>query len=290
MPSMDMSSFSPPNPNQGRTTGTRLRQNASSPYQGGLQTNFNNTSISHNGGFGGGGYTDYNNAGSDDPDVMEAQRLTNESADAGNVGVDHRANQALINKYKARIGLKNSLAERIAGQNQELGMAKDSVSSAANTALDQGTRNTRQNFNQRGLLYSGMREGGEQAVRGAVAGQYARGMAGAERDVANSTDSAKAAYAAVDLENQQETLKMANSAFDTAHANNIARLQAMQQLGQGVGQGVGQAAGSIAGSYYGGGNNNSNTLSKPQMGSQYGGYDPYNADRYSGLLSGGRTF
>lgn len=237
----DNYNFAPPKVDRG-TTPTRR---AGTAYQGGLQTNFANNSTRSTYGMNRGQINNYDTSTSSDPDVIEAQRLTNESADPNNVGVDHRFNQALINKYKSRIGLKNSLAERIASSKQELGMAKDSVSGAANQALDEGTRNTRHNFNQRGLLYSGMREGGEQSVRGAVAGQYAKGMAGAERDVANSNDAAKAAYAAVDLENQQETLKMANAAFDTAHANNIARLQAMQQLGQGVGY----AGGLLAGNY-----------------------------------------
>lgn len=240
---------------------------SSNPYQGGLQTEFSNTAIRgpRTGNF------NYDSSGANDQDVRGAQKYQN-MIDNPNEGSDYNSDNANLQMYKSRIGLKNSLAERIAHGNMELQDEKDSVVDSANQALDSGTRNTRQNYNQRGLLYSGMREGGEQAVRGAVAGQYARGMAGAERDVANSVQGAKNAYAAVDLANQQEQLKMANAAFDTAHANNIARLQAMQQLGAGVGYAGGQIAG-----YYANRKQvenptsgwNPQELQQPQMGSQY---------------------
>lgn len=253
---------------QGRTQ--NMGQGPQGSYAGGLPTDFNSRYSSDPNNV----YRDYSS--SSDSDVRQAQRLTNENASAAaglNDGVDSQANQAMIDMYKGRIGMKNTLAQQIASSPQQLQMQKDQVTGATNRALDQGTRNTRQNFNSRGLLYSGMREGGEQAVRGAVAGQYGRGMAGAERDNANSVSAAQNAYAAVDLANQKDAMDKANAAFDTASANNIARLQAMQQLGAGVGQ----SAGMIAGSYGRTPSQNpmsgfqpmSSQMQMPQMGSQY---------------------
>ncbi len=223
------------------------------PYQGGLQTDFNPNYTYQDTNLGGGRRIRTPNYGvanpSGDADVAGAQQMTNEMEAARrgeNQGVDFATNQAKLDLYRSRIGIKNSLAERIARGGQDLESEKDDINAVGAQALDSGTRNTRRNYNSRGLLYSGMREGGEQSVRGAVSSQLARGMAGAERDVRGSTDAAKAAYASVGLANQQENLKQANAAFDTAHANNIARLQAMQQLGQGVGYAGGMAYGSLS--------------------------------------------
>lgn len=279
---------------------------AQQPYQGNLQTNFNPdynyTKRMGTGGTGtgvGGGsapmYQPQRNDhfSSNDPDVRESQRLTNEMDDARtgrNQGVSFAEDQAKLDMYRGRIGMKNSLAERIAQSQGMLGNAVDDINLEGSAALDSGVKNTKRNFNQRGLLYSGMREGGEQQVRGAVAGQLAKGIAGARRDSANSTAAAKSAYGAVDLANQQESLRQANMAFDTANANNIARLQAMQQLGHGVGY----AGGMIAGEYTG-----RNTTSKPTADSGGGGIgtrareqmqasysSPYNYDFASGGYGG----
>ncbi len=222
---------------------------SNSPYRGGLQTSFTGDQAGvYQGYWGGGGGTSYG-AKSDDPDVLEAQRLTNEnwaSAHGQNEGVNAAYNNSLINKYATRIGLKNNLSDEINQAPDQLNQAQDQNKLAAGQAVGQGLKNTRENFNSRGLLYSGAREGGEQAVQSAGASQLARSMAGTKQDSENSVKSAKAAYASVDLANQQDTLNRANQAFDTANQNNIARLQAMQQLGSGVGQ----AVGTIAGSYY----------------------------------------
>lgn len=182
----------------------------------------------------------------DDPDVAGAMRAGWELQNR-NAGTSGAEQTALLRMYQSRIGLKNTLGERIAKAPYELQMAKDLVNQTGSEALQEGTKNTRQNYNSRGLLYSGMRQGGEQKVRGAVAAQTARGIAGAERDVANTVSAAKNAYMNIGLQQQQEQLQAANQAFEVASANNIARLQAMQQLGQGLGS----AAGMIYGNYWG---------------------------------------
>ncbi len=158
-------------------------------------------------------------------------------------GMDTNESQALYNMYLGRIGEKNSLAEQIAGSDDQLNKAQDLNKATAGSALDQGLKNTRQNYSGRGLLYSGMRQGAEQGVKSGVASQLSSSMTGTARDAANSKMAAQNAYMSVDLANQQDTLNKSNQAFDTASANNIARLQAMQQLGSGLG--------SAAGAYFG---------------------------------------
>lgn len=216
--------------------------NKLNPYQTNLPTNFDN--------FTGEGsldrYNDVNKQYGSDSDVSGALRAGWELQNK-NAGTSGAEQQALLNMYRTRIGIKNELGSQIASNPEQLQMAKDNLNQSAGAALEQGTRNTRQNFNSRGLLYSGMRQGGEQSVRGAVAGQLASGTAAAERGAKTSLEAAKSAYASVDLANQQEALKMAHDAFDTANANNIARLQAMQTLGEGVGR----STGLLAGNYYG---------------------------------------
>ncbi len=212
-------------------------------FQGGLQTEFHGSSGGVDLGY------DVNDYGAtqNDTDVMNLQRLVNDdySGTHGNQGVDFGANSAQENVLRSRIGMKNSLAEQIAGSGDQLSKAQDINKATAGSALDQGLKNTRQNYSGRGLLYSGMRQGAEQGVKAGVASQLSSAMTGTARDAANSKMAAQNAYASVDLASQQENLTRANQAFDTASANNIARLQAMQQLGSGLGS----AAGSLYGDY-----------------------------------------
>ncbi len=227
---------------QGLLTGTPRQQGSTTnPYRGGLQTNFQDTTLHES--FDGGDRTTYNTSLSSDPDVRQAQSLSNQLAHP-NEGMDQGAMGAQLNMLKGRIGIKNSLGETIGANATQESNAEQNVKEQAHATLGQGLSNTRNNYNSRGLLYSGMREGGEQAVRGAVAGQMASGLAGTKQDYANSLSTAQNAYASVDLANQQDTLNRANQAFDTANQNTIARAQAMQQLGGGVGMAIGTIAGS----------------------------------------------
>jgi hypothetical protein len=220
------------------------------PYQGGLQTNFTNQSayIAPAGFRGGESGYNYNTGNSSDADVNAAQYLTNEMGNAAagkDSGVDSAADQAQLNMYEGRIVEKNSLSDAI-NQNPALeAQAEDTDRSAANSSLASGVKNTQQNYNNRGLLYSGMRQGGEDSVREGVASQMASNLAGTKSDYANSLTSAKNAYASVDLANAQDQIDRSNAAFDTANQNNIARLQAQQQLGEGLGKAVGGVMGSM---------------------------------------------
>ncbi len=221
-----------------------------SPYRGGLTTDFRAPTAQSGQYAGGAGYGSpiaqgkYAAAFSDsDSDVRGAANAYAEMTN-GNAGTSHDEQQALYNMYSGRIGEKNSLAESIAGSDDMLKRSQDQNKLAAGEAVGEGLRHTRENYNSRGLLYSGAREGGEQKVRSAGAGQLAASMTGTARDAANLKASQQAAYMSVDLANHEDTIKRASEAFDTASANNIARLQAMQQLGNGIGQAAGAWAGS----------------------------------------------
>lgn len=160
-------------------------------------------------------------------------------AGAGRPDVARSALANLEAKDTTRRGLVAGI-ESIPGQYQE---EVDLLKGEANRALGTGLSNTRKNFNKRGLLYSGLREGGEQSVKSGVASALASGMAGMTRDYQNLLDQRKQAIASLGLQNQQAQLEAANQAFEMTQRNNVARAQAFQQLGQGVGYGAGLYAG-----------------------------------------------
>ncbi len=222
-----------------------MNSQQSGPYRGGLLTDYRGSADTF---VAGGDAVMKNNAalGDADSDVRGAAAAQNQldSETQGNTGVSNAEQMALLNMYKGRIGLKNSLSEQIGGADDMVKQEQDLERAAAGSAVGQGIKTTRQNYNGRGLLYSGMREGGEQNIRQAGAAQLASSMASSAREGANAKSAAQNAYASVDLANQQEMLQRSNEAFDTANANSIARRQAMQQLGAGLGA----AAGSFAGS------------------------------------------
>lgn len=192
-----------------------------------------------------GTFYDYSN--DSDSDVRELQRIQNETsaARAGlDRGVDYAKNQAIIDSLKSRIALKNQLGSSIRGNADMEGRAEEGIRNNANAALDSGVKGTRQNYNSRGLLYSGMRQGSEQSVRGSVAAKMGSDLASTKREYANLAEQQKAAYASIGLAQQKEKVDAANQAFDTVSRNQIAKLQAYQQLGSGVGRAVGYMYGS----------------------------------------------
>ncbi len=230
----------------------------SGPYRGGLLTNFGDNDTSRAA------------AADSDPDVAGAAAAMGQMTH-GDSGTNHNEQAALYNTYLGRIGEKNTLANQIQSEPGLLNQEQDLNKSVSGQAMGQGLKNTRQNYNNRGLLYSGAREGGEEAVKTQGASNLAQAMAGTARDSANRTSTAQNAYAAVDLASAQDQLNRATNAFDTANANNIARTQAMQQLGSGLGQ----AAGTIAGSW-----GNTTPAVSPTT-----GWQPEQLQR-TGLLSG----
>jgi hypothetical protein len=211
-------------------------------------------------------FYDYSN--DSDADVRRLQQLQNTLSarrKGYEQGISTPGTLAEIDALKARIGLKNSLGSSIRSNTDQEMRAENSLRDDANSALDAGVKNTRQNYNNRGLLYSGLRQGGEQQVRGSVAAKLGGDLADTKRSYTSLADAQKAAYASIGLQQQQQKVDQANQAFDTVQKNQIAKLQAYQQLGTGVGR----AAGYAVGSYYGGGNgsNPSNNGSNYVLGS-----------------------
>ena len=261
------------------------------PYRSGLQTSFQgqfDPSSSHN-------FTTY--ANDSDADVRQAQSLQNQLSQAvtgHDPGADQRALAAQLDAVKSRIGLKNALGSSIAANAGQEGQAEDVIRGNANQALGQGIKNTNQNYNNRGLLYSGMREGADNDVRANVASNMASDLAGTKREYANLKESQEQAYASVGQIQQQQNIDRANQVFDTVNQNNIARAQAYQQLYGGLGQVAGMAYsayGSPGGTTINGANTanpssysnvTSSTLSMPEVGSQYASTGNY------GLLGGSR--
>lgn len=187
---------------------------------------------------GGAGY------GYQDADVRRMQELQNALANGISgldQGVDQGALAAQIKALQARIGLKNELGSAIATNPEEMGQSVQNQRELANEALSSGIHKTRQNYNSRGLLYSGLREGGEQGIKGKVGSSLASNIASTKRDYQNTLASEKAAYTSLGFAQQAADLERANQAFEVTTRNNIARAQAYEQLGYGVGSLAGYA-------------------------------------------------
>ncbi len=156
-----------------------------------------------------------------------------------NENVAQSAMQTFLTRASERRGLKGSL-------NQLGGMQKNEerlLEQEADSAVGAGVKATRQNYNQRGLLYSGMREGGEQGVKAQGAATLASGLAGTKQDYAKKADATRQAIAQLGLQSQKESQERLAAVQEQSMRNNISRMQAYQQLGEGVGY--------AAGNYYG---------------------------------------
>jgi len=205
------------------------------PYRGGLSTDFSQgTNAANNVG---GDWTKIGGQLADaDSDVAGAKRASYFLGSGYNAGVDSNEQKALLNMYTTRINQKNALAESIAGNETMRTNAIQDIYGESGRALGQGLKKTKENYSSRGLLYSGMREGGEQNLRSGIAAKTQSDVAQTNRESSNALDAAKRAYASIGIQNAQENIQLANQAFETANANSIARLQAYQQFGGGAGQ------------------------------------------------------
>lgn len=167
-----------------------------------------------------------------------------------NTDVARSAMNNLLARASQRRGMKQQLSGLSALQGQEELLLKRE----AENAVGQGVKNTRQNFNRRGLLYGGMREGGEDQVRAQGAATLSRNLAESRQDYANQSDALKRSIATLGLQAQQESQQRLAQVQESAVRNQIARLQAYQQLGEGLG---------YAGGYYFGSQGKPGTSSTP---------------------------
>lgn len=121
--------------------------------------------------------------------------------------------------------------------------AGNQIEAEGDMALQSGLKGTKQNFNRRGLLYSGLREAGEQSVRGKVASTMAGQKAEANQDLRKMATAKATKAAQVGLQGYQDSVNREAEIAGISLKNQVARAQAMQQLGQ--------TGGYIAGSMYG---------------------------------------
>lgn len=223
----------------GYASGQQLAGNTSNDaYRGNLQTDFQNE-------FSNPGGTIMNYGNDSDSDVRQAQMLTTilgRGTHGLDQGMDQVATSAQLDAVKARIGLKNSLGQSIGTNASREGEAEDVLRGDVNASMGEGVKHTTQNFNDRGLLYSGMRESGVNKVKAGAASQLSSGLSDTRREYANLKEQQQQAYATIGMQQQQENIQRANQTFDVVSQNNIARQQATQQLAGGIGQIAGMAS------------------------------------------------
>lgn len=146
------------------------------------------------------------------------------------------------------------------------GLMKDQESilkGDANKSIDTGVKAERANYNNRGLLYSGMRQGAEGDVKSRVASELARSTADVRKGYEDTARAKENAAAQVGLSGYQDALRRAEDTFNMQLAKNVQSRQQMQQLGQ--------AGGYAAGTYASGGFNRQAAAQPP----------PTYYDRYS---------
>lgn len=115
----------------------------------------------------------------------------------------------------------------------------------AHRASAQGVRGERKAFNDRGLLYSGMRQGAEADVKSRVASGLAKSTADSRKGFEDTARAKENVAAQVGLAGYQEALRMAQDVYNLQAEKNTQNRQQMQQLGQ--------AGGYAAGTYSAGG-------------------------------------
>lgn len=120
--------------------------------------------------------------------------------------------------------------------------ASDQIGKEGDMALEKGLTGNRRNYNRRGLLFSGLREGGDQDVRGRVASTMAGQKAQSNKELSDMAKSKWNTVAQVGLQGYQDSVNREAEIAGISLQNQVARAQSMQQLGQTGGQ--------LAGTFY----------------------------------------
>lgn len=140
-----------------------------------------------------------------------------------------------------------ALRKKLAGESQMFRenlpqMKNDQYESAANAghaALDDTTRTIRASANQRGLLYSGLRQGQEAGARQRMASTLASQRAEINREAESLANSKDEVVGNVGLAGYDAAQKRAEDAYNLNLQNEINRRRGMAQIGEGVGYGLG---------------------------------------------------
>lgn len=173
--------------------------------------------------------------------------------------------------------LRNKLFGEAQDFNSSLGGLKEKagnqIQNEGELALESGVKHNNQDFNRRGLLYSGLRQAGETGVRGRVASTMASQRSQSNQDLDKLAVAKSTKAAQVGLQGYQDAVNREAEIAGVNLQNQVARAQAMQQLGNTVGYGVG--------AYYG----SRGTPTSPTTGGYSSNTTPYgNQPRISGNM------
>ncbi len=122
----------------------------------------------------------------------------------------------------------------------------DDIRRQSGSTLDRGLKDVRSGANNRGLLYSGLRQGAEQDYRGQVASTMAKQIAQSNSDLSKKADSMDEIAANSKLQGMQASMQAQSQVDKMNQENAVMRAQQMQQLTGMVGYGFGRWAGGRA--------------------------------------------
>lgn len=114
----------------------------------------------------------------------------------------------------------------------------------AQEAQKQGTRSINENYQRRGLLYSGIRAGKEGDLKQGIASGLAQGRLDINREAEALARSKEAAAASMSLDIARSNQARAEELYNIQMQNQLARRRAIGQLAGGIGRGIGAAYGS----------------------------------------------
>lgn len=153
-----------------------------------------------------------------------------------------RSRESQTPLWNLRFQLRENAMDSRMGLEGQKGEAAGLLKREARGAVDTGVGNIRKGMNQRGMLYSGLREGEETGLRTRAASALARQIADSNSELTAANDEKQRGAAATDLAGAREAMVRQQELDRTRIANQIARQQQMQQLAATGMYGVGQMA------------------------------------------------
>jgi len=152
---------------------------------------------------------------------------------------------------KKRRGFANARAKELrdesARQTEQFesempGLKKDALGlleSGVDRSLDQGLKKTRENYSDRGLLFSGFRQGAEGSLRAQAGEQKARGRQEITKGFEDTLQAKKRATAHMGLQTYASALDTQVQTMNTQMQNSIQRRRMRGQLAAGLGAAAG---------------------------------------------------
>lgn len=112
--------------------------------------------------------------------------------------------------------------------------------------LREGSRKLKEDYNRRGLLYSGLRAKGEGEFKSGLEGSLRKEIYNVNKEISDISQAQKEAAAAVGLQNAQELAQRAEDLYNLQTENQLARQRSLQAMASGIGS----LAGMAMGNYY----------------------------------------